>query len=46
MLNPYAVEVRYPGDELMLKIEDASEARQAAQEILEWMKSRLGKLLE
>ncbi len=46
LLNPYAVEVRYPGDELTLKIDDATEARQAAQEVLEWMKSRFGQLLE
>jgi HEPN domain-containing protein len=46
LLNPYAVEIRYPGDELMLTIENATEARQAAQEVLEWMKSRFGQLFE
>ena len=46
LLNPYAVEVRYPGDELTLKIDDVTEARQAVQEVLEWMKSRFGQLLE
>ena len=46
LLNPYAVEIRYPGDELTLKSDDASEARQAAQEVLEWMKSRFGQLWE
>ncbi len=46
LLNPYAVEIRYPGDELTLKIDDASEARQAVQEVIEWMKSRFGQLWE
>lgn len=46
MLNPYAVEVRYPGDELTLTIDNAAEAREAAQEVLEWTKSRFGQLLE
>jgi HEPN domain-containing protein len=46
LLNPYAVEVRYPGDELTLTIENAAEARQAAQEVLQWMKSRFADLFE
>jgi hypothetical protein len=46
LLNPYAVEVRYPGDEMMLTIDDASEARKAAQEVLEWIKSKFEQLLE
>jgi hypothetical protein len=46
LLNPYAVEVRYPGDELTLTIDNAAEARQAAQEVLDWMKSRFGQLVE
>jgi len=46
LLNPYAVEVRYPGDELTLTIDNATEARQAAQEVLDWMKSRFGQLFE
>jgi len=40
-LMPYAVGVRYP-DELFLPThEDASEARQAAQDVLEWLKFHL-----
>jgi len=31
LLNPYSVEVRYPGDAWMPTAEDAREARQAAQ---------------
>jgi len=38
LLNPYAVEIRYPGDELTLTMDNASEARQAAQEVLDWIK--------
>jgi HEPN domain-containing protein len=40
VLNPYSVEVRYPGDAWMPTPEDAAEARQAAQEVLNWMQSR------
>ncbi|MHC4624629.1 MAG: HEPN domain-containing protein, partial [Planctomycetota bacterium] len=40
VLNPYSVEIRYPGDELTLTIDSAAEARQAAEEVLEWVKSR------
>jgi len=46
LLNPYAVEVRYPGDELTLTIDNATEARQAAQEVLDWVKSRFGQFFE
>jgi HEPN domain-containing protein len=46
VLNPYSVEIRYPGDELTLTIDSAAEARRAAQEVLEWMKSRFGRLVE
>ncbi len=46
VLNPYSVEIRYPGDELTLTIDQATEARQAAQEVLEWMQFRLGQLFE
>jgi HEPN domain-containing protein len=41
LLNPYSVEVRYPGDAWMPTPDDAREARQAAQEVLDWMQSRL-----
>jgi HEPN domain-containing protein len=46
LLNPYAVEIRYPGDELTLTNDNAAEARQAAQEVLDWVKSRFGQLFE
>ena len=46
LLNPYSVEIRYPGDELTLTMDNASEARQAAQEVLDWVKSRFGPLFE
>jgi len=44
--NLAAVEVRYPGDKLTLTIDNAAEARQAAQEVLEWTKSRFAQLFE
>jgi len=44
ILNPYSVEVRYPGDAWMPSIEDTKEARQAAQEILEWMQWKFERL--
>jgi len=46
LLNPYSVEVRYPGDAWMPTQEDAIEARQAAQEVFEWMQSKLEQLFE
>lgn len=46
ILNPYAVEVRYPGDELTLTPDNASEAREAAQEVLDWSRSTFGHLSE
>lgn len=42
ILNPYSVEVRYPGDAWMPAPSDAKEARQAVQEIYNWVKSKLG----
>jgi len=44
ILNPYSVEVRYPGDAWMPSVEDAKEARQAAQEVFDWMQSRIERL--
>jgi HEPN domain-containing protein len=44
ILNPYSIEVRYPGDAWMPTPEDAKEARQAAQQIYDWMQSRLKQL--
>jgi len=44
LLNPYSVEVRYPGDAWMPTPDDAKEARQAAQEVYEWVQARLERL--
>lgn len=44
MLNPYSVEIRYPGDAWMPTLDDAKEARQAAQEVFDWMQSRCERL--
>jgi HEPN domain-containing protein len=44
LLNPYSVEVRYPGDAWMPTPDDAREARQAAQEVLNWMETRCERL--
>lgn len=38
LLMPYAVGVRYPDEFFMPTHEDACEARQAAQEVLEWLR--------
>jgi len=45
LLNPYSVEVRYPGDAWMPTSDDASDARGAAQEVFDWFQSRLERLL-
>ena len=41
LLMPYAVEIRYPGDEFTPTQEDAREARQAAEEVLTWLRAAL-----
>ena len=41
LLMPYAVEIRYPGDEFTPTEEDAQEARQAAEEVLMWLRAVL-----
>jgi len=46
LLNPYSVEVRYPGDAWMPSPEDATEARQAAQEVFDWTRSKLERLFD
>ena len=38
LLMPYAVEVRYPDDYSMPSAEDTRQARQAAQEVHDWLK--------
>lgn len=45
ILLPYAVEVRYPGDRWMPTHEDALEARQAVQTVLDWLKKNQSELL-
>jgi len=44
LLNPYSVEVRYPGDAWMPSPDDAAEARQAAQEVYNFVRSKLANL--
>jgi len=39
ILAPYAVEIRYPDDYSMPTEQDAAEARKAAGEVYEWLKS-------
>lgn len=46
LLNPYSVEVRYPGDAWMPTPDDAKEARLAVQEVFEWARGRLGQLFD
>ncbi len=41
LLMPYAVEIRYPGDAFTPTEEDAREARQAAEEVLTWLRAAL-----
>lgn len=36
-LAPYAVEIRYPDDRSMPSLEDAVEARESAQKIVDWL---------
>jgi len=38
LLDPYAVEIRYPGDNDMPEEQDARAARQAAEEVLIWLR--------
>ncbi len=44
LLMPYGVGVRYPDELFMPTHEDACEARQAAQHVLEWLKFHLESL--
>ena len=41
LLMPYAVEIRYPSDAFTPTEEDAWEARQAAEEVLTWLRAAL-----
>ena len=44
ILMPYAVEIRYPDDWFMPSMEDAKDARKAADEVLHWFKNSLQEL--
>lgn len=41
ILNPYSVEVRYPDDDWMPTLDDAREARQAAECVLVWIREMI-----
>ncbi len=41
ILTPYSVEVRYPDDWFMPSEQDAKEARNAADEVLQWLKNNM-----
>ena len=41
ILNPYAIEVRYPDDAATPTLEDAREARNSAQAVLDWIRKSL-----
>lgn len=44
LLNPYSVAIRYPDSDFMPNIEDAEEAKSAAEEILNWLQIACPKL--
>jgi len=44
ILNPYAVEVRYPDDALSPTMEDAKEARSAVSQVTAWMEKTVPEL--
>ena len=41
VLNPYAIEVRYPDDQSNPTAEDSAEARQAAETVRQWVRSHV-----
>ena len=41
LLMPYAIEVRYPDDGFQPTLEDAQEARDAAEQVLTWLRANL-----
>jgi len=45
LLMPYAVEIRYPDEWFQPSADDAREARQAAEEVLGWLRATLPSLL-
>ena len=46
ILMPYAVEIRYPDDWVMPLAEDTEEARDAAKEVMDWLKESKPVLFE
>jgi HEPN domain-containing protein len=38
LLMPYAVEIRYPDDEFTPTAKDAQEVREAAEEVMSWLR--------
>ena len=38
LLNPYSVAIRYPDSDFIPSLEDAEEAKSAAEEILSWLR--------
>jgi len=46
LLMPYAVEIRYPDDWHMPSFDDAKEAREAADQVLQWLKSALPEIFK
>lgn len=43
VLNPYAVEIRYPDDESNPTLEDSKEARQAVERVRNWIRGLITK---
>ena len=39
VLNPYAIEIRYPDEAVFPTVEDAGEAREAAGVVVQWVRS-------
>lgn len=46
LLMPYAVEIRYPDDGFSPSVEDANEAREAAEQVMEWLDTTLPELFQ
>ncbi len=43
ILNPYAIEIRYPDDESNPSLEDSNEARRAADIVYNWVRELIPK---
>ena len=46
ILMPYAVEIRYPDDWYMPSEQDTKEAREAADQVLRWLKSAVHEIFQ